>query len=273
MSNNPQTQHLDSAIIEEDDELIHHQTIDLPGKVRRRSSVRTGNSAFAVTPTAIATGSRRWSHTTGAGIEESSIDNLPAVSVNAHHEPAIKEEGDSSDSETVIDTDATSYKESTNSPESLSIKPTVSSLGINEHKPETSLSSPRGIAIITTCCASQFFDNQWVTSVNIALPMMASDLGIAQESMTWLVAAYTLTFGGFLLLSGVGINMFTQTILNEVTRLWLIDTVVRRFLLVVCYGCLYLPLLWVCRKAVSRLLFSVPYRVSEQQVVYLPRLV
>ncbi|TIB72294.1 hypothetical protein E3Q23_03455 [Wallemia mellicola] len=202
MSNNPQRQHLDSAIIEEDDELVHHQTIDLPGKVRRRSSVRTGNSAFAITPTAIATGSRRWSQTTSAGIEENSIDNLPIVSVNAHHEPAIKEEGDSSDSETVIETDATSYKEGTDSPESLSRKPTISSLGISEHKSETSLSSPRGIAIITTCCASQFFDNQWVTSVNIALPMMASDLGIAQESMTWLVAAYTLTFGGFLLLSG-----------------------------------------------------------------------
>lgn len=51
-------------------------------------------------------------------------------------------------------------------------------------------------------CSAQFLDNQWVTSVNIALPQISKDLGIAEGSMSWLVAAYTLTFGGFLLLAG-----------------------------------------------------------------------
>jgi EmrB/QacA subfamily drug resistance transporter len=40
------------------------------------------------------------------------------------------------------------------------------------------------------------------TIVNIALPAVAADLGITPASQQWIVTAYTLTFGGFLLLGG-----------------------------------------------------------------------
>ena len=40
------------------------------------------------------------------------------------------------------------------------------------------------------------------TIVNIALPAVTADLGISQASQQWIVTAYTLTFGGFLLLGG-----------------------------------------------------------------------
>jgi EmrB/QacA subfamily drug resistance transporter len=40
------------------------------------------------------------------------------------------------------------------------------------------------------------------TIVNIALPRVSADLGIDAASQQWIVTAYTLTFGGFLLLGG-----------------------------------------------------------------------
>jgi EmrB/QacA subfamily drug resistance transporter len=40
------------------------------------------------------------------------------------------------------------------------------------------------------------------TIVNIAMPAVAADLGIARANLQWIVTAYTLTFGGFLLLGG-----------------------------------------------------------------------
>jgi EmrB/QacA subfamily drug resistance transporter len=40
------------------------------------------------------------------------------------------------------------------------------------------------------------------TIVNVALPSIRSDLGFSQTSLAWIVNAYLLTFGGFLLLGG-----------------------------------------------------------------------
>ncbi|MFB4320189.1 MFS transporter [Actinomadura sp. 21ATH] len=41
-----------------------------------------------------------------------------------------------------------------------------------------------------------------VTVVAIALPHMETDLGLGREAVTWTVSAYTLTFGGLMLLGG-----------------------------------------------------------------------
>ncbi len=41
-----------------------------------------------------------------------------------------------------------------------------------------------------------------ITVVNVALPTMRTDLDIAQENLPWVVNAYTVCFGGFLLLGG-----------------------------------------------------------------------
>src|ERR1700683_3247514 len=40
------------------------------------------------------------------------------------------------------------------------------------------------------------------TIVNVALPSIRIDLGFSGASLAWVVNAYLLTFGGFLLLSG-----------------------------------------------------------------------
>jgi EmrB/QacA subfamily drug resistance transporter len=41
-----------------------------------------------------------------------------------------------------------------------------------------------------------------VTVVAIALPHMGADVGLSREELTWVVSAYTLTFGGLMLLGG-----------------------------------------------------------------------
>ena len=40
------------------------------------------------------------------------------------------------------------------------------------------------------------------TIVNVALPSIRQDLGFTETSLVWVVNAYMLTFGGFLLLGG-----------------------------------------------------------------------
>src|SRR5258708_15605464 len=40
------------------------------------------------------------------------------------------------------------------------------------------------------------------TIVNVALPSIRQDLGFSEPSLAWVVNAYLLTFGGFLLLGG-----------------------------------------------------------------------
>jgi EmrB/QacA subfamily drug resistance transporter len=51
-------------------------------------------------------------------------------------------------------------------------------------------------------CAAQFMVILDVTVVNVALPSIQADLGFAFADLQWVVTAYTLAFGGLLLLGG-----------------------------------------------------------------------
>src|SRR5580692_3271693 len=48
------------------------------------------------------------------------------------------------------------------------------------------------------------------TIVNVALPSIAADLGFSATTLVWVVNAYMLTFGGFLLLGGRLGDLFGQ---------------------------------------------------------------
>ena len=41
-----------------------------------------------------------------------------------------------------------------------------------------------------------------ISIVNVALPSIREDLGFSEASLAWVINAYTLTFGGFMLLAG-----------------------------------------------------------------------
>src|SRR5436309_15364387 len=51
-------------------------------------------------------------------------------------------------------------------------------------------------------CAVQFMVVLDIAIVNVALPSIQTDLGFSQENLQWVVSAYALLFGGFLLLGG-----------------------------------------------------------------------
>ena len=50
--------------------------------------------------------------------------------------------------------------------------------------------------------AVQFMVVLDIAIVNVALPSIQTDLGFSQENLQWVVSAYALVFGGFLLLGG-----------------------------------------------------------------------
>jgi EmrB/QacA subfamily drug resistance transporter len=56
--------------------------------------------------------------------------------------------------------------------------------------------------LLALLALAQFMVVLDVTVVNVALPSMARELHFASNNLQWVVTAYTLTFGGFLLLGG-----------------------------------------------------------------------
>jgi MFS family permease len=56
--------------------------------------------------------------------------------------------------------------------------------------------------VLGLLAAAQFLVILDGSIVNMALPVMAADLGLAQATLSWVVNAYALTFGGFLLVGG-----------------------------------------------------------------------
>jgi EmrB/QacA subfamily drug resistance transporter len=61
--------------------------------------------------------------------------------------------------------------------------------------------SRKWLALILLC-ATQFMVVLDVAIVNVALPSIQSSLDFSTENLQWVVSAYSLTFGGFLLLGG-----------------------------------------------------------------------
>jgi MFS family permease len=56
--------------------------------------------------------------------------------------------------------------------------------------------------VLVLICLAQFMVVLDATIVNVALPSIQKDLGLSEGSLQWIVNAYTLVFGGFLLLGG-----------------------------------------------------------------------
>jgi MFS family permease len=63
------------------------------------------------------------------------------------------------------------------------------------------------LALIVVCLG-QFMVVLDATIVNVALPAIKSDLHISAANLQWIVNAYTLFFGGFLLLGGRAADLF-----------------------------------------------------------------
>jgi EmrB/QacA subfamily drug resistance transporter len=69
-------------------------------------------------------------------------------------------------------------------------------------------------------CAVQFMVVLDIAIVNVALPSIQIDLGFSQENLQWVISAYALLFGGFLLLGGRAADLLGRR------RLFIVGTVV-----------------------------------------------
>ncbi|KAI8916598.1 major facilitator superfamily-domain-containing protein [Powellomyces hirtus] len=56
--------------------------------------------------------------------------------------------------------------------------------------------------LLPTFCLAQMLDALNLSGANVALPEIARDLGFDTSNLQWVISAYALTFGGFLLLTG-----------------------------------------------------------------------
>jgi EmrB/QacA subfamily drug resistance transporter len=63
-------------------------------------------------------------------------------------------------------------------------------------------------AILALVCGAQFMVVLDIAIVNVALPSLQADLGVAQSDLQWVVITYGLTLGGFLLLGGRVADLF-----------------------------------------------------------------
>lgn len=68
-------------------------------------------------------------------------------------------------------------------------------------------------AILVLLASAQFMVILDVAIVNVALPSIARDLQFAGNNLQWIITAYTLTFGGFLLLGGRAADLYGRRLI------------------------------------------------------------
>jgi MFS family permease len=67
--------------------------------------------------------------------------------------------------------------------------------------------------VLVIVCVAQFMVVLDATIVNVALPSIQNGLHFSASSLQWIVNAYTLVFGGFLLLGGRAADLFGRQLL------------------------------------------------------------
>ncbi len=68
--------------------------------------------------------------------------------------------------------------------------------------PETERLSRRAWGTLLVLCGALFLDALDVSMIGVALPSIRTDLSLSTDSLQWIVSAYVLGYGGFLLLGG-----------------------------------------------------------------------
>ncbi len=80
---------------------------------------------------------------------------------------------------------------------------TEQALSYETHIPgKRNMPETRPLLVLLLLCSAQFMVVLDFSIVNIALPIIQRELGFSPQNLQWVVTAYSLTFGGFLLLGG-----------------------------------------------------------------------
>lgn len=88
-------------------------------------------------------------------------------------------------------------------------------MSVKQAKDYTSLSTQNASSsqshlglVLLLLCAAQFMVALDFSIVNVALPSMQTDLGFSQDALQWVISAYAITFGSFLLLGGRASDLY-----------------------------------------------------------------
>ncbi|PLN77519.1 MFS transporter [Aspergillus taichungensis] len=94
-------------------------------------------------------------------------------------------------------------------------------LGLEKRPEFGRLASWRGAMILLVTSGSQFLDNVFMTSANIALSPIQKEFNVNSSNLQWMISAYTLAFGGFLLLAGVLSDRYGRKMILCIGLCWL----------------------------------------------------
>ncbi|KAK2038476.1 major facilitator superfamily transporter [Colletotrichum somersetense] len=83
------------------------------------------------------------------------------------------------------------------------------------------MSKARSIALVTTVSGASFMNTLSVQAVVIILPTIGRDIGIPESRLQWIVSAYSLAFGCFLLLWGRIADIYDKRIIFIAGTAWL----------------------------------------------------
>nr|WP_179816406.1 MFS transporter [Allostreptomyces psammosilenae] len=78
--------------------------------------------------------------------------------------------------------------------------------------------SGRDWGVLLVLCGAIFLEGIDVAMLNVALPSIRADLGLSTGSLQWVVSAYVLGYGGFMLLGGRAADLFGR---RRMFVLWL----------------------------------------------------
>ncbi|MGW5862994.1 MFS transporter [Streptomyces sp. NPDC055239] len=77
---------------------------------------------------------------------------------------------------------------------------------------------PREWRVLLVLCGAIFLEGIDVAMLNVALPSIRADLGLSTGSLQWVMSAYVLGYGGFMLLGGRAADLFGR---RQMFVLWL----------------------------------------------------
>lgn len=84
--------------------------------------------------------------------------------------------------------------------------------------PRSSGLSPRQWGVLLVLCGAIFLEGIDVAMLNVALPSIRADLGLSTGELQWVMSAYVLGYGGFMLLGGRAADLFGR---RRMFLLWL----------------------------------------------------
>ncbi|MEV8314475.1 MFS transporter [Streptomyces sp. NPDC059900] len=77
---------------------------------------------------------------------------------------------------------------------------------------------PREWGVLLVLCGAIFLEGIDVAMLNVAMPAIRADLGLSTGSLQWVMSAYVLGYGGFMLLGGRAADLFGR---RQMFVLWL----------------------------------------------------